>query len=189
MVDKTHEKLPDACTEAFIAMQVFDLQAKREVVWKYIYGAAAACFSGAFVPVPGTTPVTTLASQAGLFVAIAYIYGYKENAHFLLTVLTPTLTSVGTLLSTMVGDLISSVFPAASLAVATGSASYIVAFGLTCTAIFEKMARDNIYGKGKDEVKKYLQDNFRKEFEKYKNLQINSPEALKNIEITFLNPS
>lgn len=188
LVNKTIDKLPEACTEAFIAAQIIDLQAKRKIAWTAIFTAATACFTGSVFPVPGSTPIALLASQAGLFVRIAYIYEYKEDAQFLLTILTPTISSVGTLLSSIIGDLISIFFPPALPIAASGMATYIVAFGLACTTIFENMARNNIYGKGKDAVKKYLEENLKPELAKYKDLKINSPEALKNIAITFLNP-
>ena len=189
LVDKTLKKLPDAYTEAFIASQVVDLEKKRQVAWSAIRLSAAGCLAGVTVPVPGSTPAVIIASQAGLFLRIAYIYGYKEDAPFYLTVIAPTTTVLGTLFNGFIGDLVAAFFPPAIPAVAGAAASYVVAFGLACTSIFEKMSKDNIYGQGKDEVKRYLEENFRSEFEKYKNLKVQSPQELENLNITFRNPT
>jgi small GTP-binding protein len=188
LVDKTIERLPYIYTEAFIITQVVDLEKKRRVAWDAIYLSAAGCITGSALPIPGSTATTIIASQSALFLRIAYIYGQKEDAPFYLSVITPTTTLLATLLNGLIGDLATTIFPPLIPIVAGTAASYVVAFGLACTNIFEKMSKDNIYGQGKDEVKRYLEENFRAEFKKYEDLKINSSQELQNISIAFRNP-
>jgi predicted GTPase/uncharacterized protein (DUF697 family) len=185
LLDKTIELLPDIYTEALIAMQMVNLKAKRTIVWRYIYTAAMTCFGGGFTPVPNSA--TLLTSQISLCIGIASIYGYKEVAEFMVNI--GTVATLNTLISTALGDVLGLLFPPGSVLTAAASASYIVAFGRTCTAVFEKMAQDNLQGKGKEEIKQYLQANFKQEFDRYSLLQINSSEQLKIVERDFLNPS
>jgi hypothetical protein len=51
------------------------------------------------------------------------------------------------------------------------------------------MAKDNLQGKGREAIEKYLADNFRQEFEKYSLLRIGSVELLEIVKKNFLNPS
>ncbi|MBN3905197.1 MAG: 50S ribosome-binding GTPase [Nostoc sp. NMS1] len=185
LLDKTIELLPDIYTEALIAMQMVNLKDKREIVWKYISTAAMTCFGAGFTPVPNSA--TLLTSQISLCIGIASIYGYKEVTEFIVNI--GTVATLNTLISTALGDVFGLFFPPGSVLTAAASASYIVAFGRTCTAVFEKMAKDNLQGKGKEEIKQYLQANFQQEFAKYTLFRINSPEELKIVEHNFLNPS
>ncbi|MFK0733327.1 MAG: GTPase family protein [Gloeotrichia echinulata GP01] len=186
LVDKTSELLPKIYTDAVIAIQVVNLQAKRKVVWKYIYTAAAASFTVGASPLPGTS-AALIASQTGLCIAIASVYGYKDIAEFLVSI--GTVTAFNTLLTAAIGDLLGVLFPGGGVLTAGASASYIVVFGLACTAVFENMAKDNLQGKGKEEIKRYLQDSFKHEFQKYSLLRINSTEQLDIVKNNFLNPS
>ena len=186
LVDKTVELLPEIYTDAVIAMQVVNLQAKRKTVWKYISVAATTCFTAGASPVPAGT-ATLVATQTGLCIAIASVYGYKELGEFLVSI--GTIATLNTILSSALGELIGIFFPPASLAAGAGMASYVVVFGLACTAVFEKMVAENLHGKGREEIEKYLRDSFRQEFEKYSLLRINSLEALEIVKKNFLNPS
>ncbi len=185
LVDKTVELLPEMYTDAVIAMQVVDIRAKRKVVWKFISAAATTCFAVTASPVPGGT-AALIASQTGLCMAIASVYGYKEMGDFLISI--GTVTAFNAILSAAIGDLISMFIPTAGPVVAAGSASYVVVFGLTCTAVFEKLAQDKI-GKTKGEIEAYLRDSFRREFERYSLLSIKSPQELEILKKNFLDPS
>ncbi|MBH8577342.1 50S ribosome-binding GTPase [Nostocaceae cyanobacterium CENA369] len=183
LVNKTVELLPDMYTDALIAAQIVDLRAKRPVVWKYISIAAGTCFAAQASPVPVGTPAL-IAAQTGLCMSIASVYGYREVGEFLVTI--GSITAFNAFLTAAIGDLIGVLLPGAGLATAGGSASYVVVFGLTCNAVFEKLAHNNLQGSNKEEIKQYLRDSFRKEFEKYSLLRISSPEALEIMKKTFL---
>jgi len=189
LVFKTTELLPEIYTDAVIAMQIVSLKAKRQLVWKYISAAAAMSFATASTTIPGT-PIALIASQTALCIAIASVYGYKDMAEFLVNIIgTSTVTALNTFLNAVIGDLVALFIPGAGILTAGLSASYIVVFGLACNAVFEKIAKHNLHGKGREEIKKYLQDSFREEFEKNSLLRINSLEELKIVKKNFLNPS
>jgi predicted GTPase len=186
LVNKTVELLPEIYTDAVIAAQVVNLQDKRKVVWKHISLAAATCFAAQAAPAPVGAPAL-IAAQTGLCMSIASVYGYREVGEFLVTI--GSITAFNAVLTAAIGDLIGTFLPGAGLATAGGSASYVVVFGLTCNAVFEKLAKDNLQGKGREEIKQYLKDSFRQEFEKYSLLSIGSLESLEILKKNFLNPS
>lgn len=185
LVDKTIEIVPVIYTDAVIAAQVVKLQDKRKLVWNYISVASGTCFASQAIPSPLGSP-TLIAVQAGLCVSIASVYGYREFADFLNTI--GTFAAFNTFLTSVLGDLLGIFFPPAGLLTAAGVASYVVAFGLTCNAVFEKMAHDNLQGKTREEIKQYLQESFRQEFQKYSLYRIPNSETLDIVKRNFLNP-
>ena len=185
LVNKTLESLPDAYSEAVIVAQIADLKSKRELAWKYIAGAATACFAAGFVPVPGSTPTAAIASQTALCIQIASIYGYREQAEFVLAISGFTAANVGNILLTGISDLITTFFPPAAGYTGAMAASFITGIGLTYASVFENLAKANIRGDGKEAVEAFLKDHFRKEFQRYGSLNINSPQALNIVRRTF----
>ena len=185
LVDKTIEIVPDIYTDAVIAAQVVKLQDKRRLVWKYISAASITCFAAQANPFPLGSP-TLIGVQAGLCVSIASVYGYREFADFLSTI--GTFAAFNTFVTSVLSDLLGIFFPPTGLLTAAGVASYVVAFGLTCNAVFEKMAHDNLQGKTREEIKQYLQESFKQEFEKYSLYSIPNRETLDIVKRTFLNP-
>ncbi|MDP5339743.1 MAG: 50S ribosome-binding GTPase [Nodularia sp. (in: cyanobacteria)] len=184
LVDKTIEVVPDIYTDAVIAAQVVKLQDKRQLVWKYISVAATTCFASQAMPSPLGSP-TLIAVQAGLCISIGSVYGYREFADFITRI--GTFAAFNTFLTSVFGDLLGIFFPPAGLLTAAGVASYIVVFGLTCNAVFEKMVHDNLQGKTRAEIKQYLEESFRQEFEKYSLYNIPNPETLDIVKKNFLN--
>jgi predicted GTPase len=186
LIDQTVKLLPEILTDAVIAAQVVNLQAKRQLVWKHISVAAASSFAAQAVPVPVGVPAL-IAAQTGLCMSIASVYGYREVGDFLVNI--GSVTAFNAVLTAAFGDFIGFFFPGAGVATAGASASYVVVFGLACNAVFEKMAKDNLQGKGREAIEKYLTDSFRQEFEKYSLLRIGSLESLEIVKKNFLNPS
>lgn len=184
LVDKTVEVIPDIYTDAVIAAQVVKLQDKRKLVWKYIYIAATTCFASQATPSPLGSP-TLIAVQTTLCISIASVYGYRELADFLIHI--GTFTALNTFLTSVFGDLLGIFFPPAGLLTAAGVSSYIVAFGLTCNAVFEKMVHDNLQGRTREEIKQYLTESFKQEFERYSLYNIPNPKALDIVKQNFLN--
>ncbi len=185
LVDNTVELLPEAYSEAVIVTQIADLKLKRELAWKYIAGAAAACFGAGFVPIPGSTPAAAIASQTALCIQIASIYGYREQAEFMVAISGFTSANLGNILLTGISDLITTFFPPMAGYTGTLAASFITGIGLTYASVFENLAKANIRGDGKEKVEAFLKKNFRKEFKRRGTLNINSPQALGVVGKTF----
>lgn len=165
LLEKTTELLPEAYSEAVIIAQICDLRLKRNQAWKYVASAASFCFTAGFVPVPGTTPATAIASQTALGIQIASIYGYKEQGEFIVAISNVTAASLGNLFVTSVSDIIGAFFLPANAYSATVSASFIIVVGLTYISVFENLAKRKIIEK--KAIEEFLKEEFKRQFAKH----------------------
>jgi len=183
LVSKTIELVPEIYTDAVLTLQKVNIKAKRKVVWKYISPAATTCL------VMGGTPANTapilIASQTGLCIAIASVYGYKEIGEYLVSI--GTVTALNTFLNAAIGDLLAMFLPAGGLIAAVNSSSHIVVFGLACTAVFEQLAQHKI-DNDRENIEDYLKVHFRKEFDKFSLVRISSLQDLEILKRNFLDP-
>lgn len=67
LVDKSIELLPEIYANAFIYAQEKNIKAKKKPASMIIVVAALTVFGSSFVPIPGSTPAFTLATQTSLF--------------------------------------------------------------------------------------------------------------------------
>ncbi len=184
LVHKTVELLPEMYSEALIMTQITDLKIKRKLAWKYVTAAAGTCFTVGFIPVPGSTPTTAIASQTALCIQIASIYGYREQGEFVVAISSFTSAGLTNILVTTITDLISTFFPPVSAYSAAVSASFIIVIGLTYISVFENLAKSNI--SGKEVIEEFLKEEFRKQFQRYVSISINSNKALEVISKTYI---
>jgi len=187
LVEQTLNKIPEIYSEALIRVQIVDLKSKRQLVWNYIATAASAAFAAGFIPLPGTTPLAAIASQSGLCVALASVYGYKEQMDFLLSL--GTVASFNTLIATAFQDLISTFFPPSATLTGATAATYITIMGLVYARVFEQLAKNRIEG-GEAEIKEFIKKTFEEEFKKYGLKQISkkisSPKVLDEYKKDFI---
>ncbi|MBO3458923.1 GTPase domain-containing protein [Aetokthonos hydrillicola Thurmond2011] len=184
LLNKTIELLPKIYSEAIIIAQKTDLKLKRKEAWKYVRSAAILCFSVGFIPVPGTTPATAIASQTALCLQITSIYGYKEQGEFILTISDATAASLCNILVTSVTDIIGVFFPPVNAFSGVVSASFIVVVGLTYISVFENLTKSKI--NDKEAIEEFLKEEFKKQFKKHAYININSPEALEIIRKEYI---
>ena len=191
LVSTTLNILPDIYELAVIASQRVLIKSKRKVAWTYIRAAALACFSAAFVPMPGTTAAATSASQYSLLRLLVDLYDCKYLLSPLLGLANRNLAALLTITSTFVLDTISLIFPPAflmseSVAGLAGSA-YIITVGLAVASVLEKLAQSPVsQRKIEDEIRMFLRDNIQVEMSKYSKMNINSKQDIENIGRDFL---
>ncbi len=191
LVEKTSERLPEIYADAFAIAQIASMKAKRKTAWGWVATAAGGSFAVGFVPVTGTTPAAIIAAQLILWNRISALYGYTNQAGFLMAVSTfggAALTSiVGTLFLEGLGIFVPPAYVATSVGAAIISASYTVAVGLayisTCEKLGEYIIKSN---PGKQEIQKFLQETLRSELKKYQNLNITSKGDIDRIGKEFI---
>ncbi len=186
LVDKTIESLPEIYSDAIIMAQRVDLRAKRKLAWKYIAGAAVACFSSGFIPIPGSTPAAAIASQTALCIQIASLYGYADLAKFLSSVGNLSVSSLTNIFLISTLDLLNTFFPPAAAISGAVAATFITVIGITYTSVFEKLAKSYIYIEGREATEEFLKKTFRQELEKYLHIKIFSPKDIEKVKDTFL---
>lgn len=187
IVNQTINQIPELYTEAFIVRQMVDLESKRKIAIGYIKFFASACFGSAFVPIPLTTPVAALSSQALLCTKIAALYGYKEWVEILDKIGSVTITSIVAVIATGILDIagfVSNLFTGFIGGVAANSlsggaaASFVSILGLTYTSVFEKLSKQNLHGSSRKEIEDFIKKVFKEELKKYSSVKIFSPKDL-----------
>ena len=128
-------------------------------------------------PIPGSSVGVMSTSQLALVKARAELYNSEELSNILVTISSVTLAARLTATVAIVMDVFGTVFPpvflvAESVAGAAG-ATYLVVSGLVTVSVFEKLAENRISGlETKDEIKKFLQNIFKQEFDKYQHIKV-----------------
>lgn len=188
LVDKTVELLPELYTEAIIIQQKANLKIKRKTAMNYLKVAAGSCFAAGFVPIPFTSPLAAIGTQAALCTKIAALYGYAEWVEILDEVGGVTITSILTYIATGLVDIVAFVTTGVGGSVVLGSvsgavaATYIVVLGLTYTSVFEKLTEQDLSGSGREEIEELIRKTFKQEFEKYSSIKILSPADLDDLQ-------
>jgi len=184
LVNQTIEQLPEIYTEAVIRAQIVDLKAKRELSWQYILTAASAAFAVGFIPIPITSPLTLITSQAALWVAIASIYGYKKIGKNL-GISFGAKRSLLNILSLASLDLIRMFVPLIGAVSGAATATYIVLFGSVYASAFEKLSKAHLDGSETEAVIKFLREAIKEEFVKYSDVNIHAPHSREKIKDIF----
>ncbi|OLT60932.1 GTPase family protein [Moorena bouillonii] len=195
LVDKTLELLPTIYSDAIIANQIVKIGDKKKVAWKYIAAAATTCFVSGLVPIPLSAVIAMISSQVNLLKEIAKLY----NSDKIIKIIDPITGQTGTTVLTIaaVGTLnisasfLVGLFPPGYLAVeaAAGAvaATYVVIMGLTFTSVCDKFSKRHFGGsESNQEVKDFIEQTFREEFNKYRKIRVTSPKSLEQIKDDFL---
>ncbi|NEQ88711.1 MAG: hypothetical protein F6K26_55090, partial [Moorea sp. SIO2I5] len=100
-----------------------------------------------------------------------------------------TIAAVGTLniSATFLVGLFPPGFLAAEAAAGGVAATYIVIMGLTYTSVCDKLSKRHFGGsESNQEVKDFIEQTFREEFNKYRKIRVTSPKSLEQIKDDFL---
>jgi predicted GTPase/uncharacterized protein (DUF697 family) len=191
LVEKTAELLPKAYVDAFIAAQVVNIKAKRSVAWTYISSAAVICFASGYIPIPFTTPVTTLISQRELCFRLAALFGYKDLKGLpdILGKIRSSKEGRLTFWATTIADLFVGEPITSTIAGAT-AATFNCVVGLALASTFEELAKCELEGMNPEEIESLLQQIFKRKFDKYRSdIRIKKKEDLESIKGSYLEGS
>jgi predicted GTPase/uncharacterized protein (DUF697 family) len=191
LVEKTAELLPKAYVDAFIATQVVNIKAKRQRAWIYISSAALICFVAGYIPIPLTTPITSLISQRELCFRLAALFGYKDLKGLpdILKKIRSSQENRLTFLATTIADLFPFEIITSTIAGATAATLNCV-IGLALAETFEELAKRELEGMNQEEIESLLQQIFKQKFDKYRNdIRIKKKEDLENIKGSYLEGS
>lgn len=197
LIDITIKLLPDIYADAVRIAQVVDVKAKRELAWKVIAGATLAVFSSSFVPLSGSTSITSVVIQSSLSLSIASIYGFGEwlfPKNFLPRRAYKSIVRQGGMKSLAGAAAISVAFdvlkplssPIGVLA-GTTAASLTVITGLAYTSAFEATAKAPINQKNPEEVQSFFVSELEKALSSYSHITIKTPQDLESLKDWFIN--
>ncbi|AFY92562.1 GTPase family protein [Chamaesiphon minutus] len=174
LVTKTSELLPKLLSDAFISRQVVDVKAKKILAYSYISASAVSCFASGFVPIPFTTTAAALTAETVLWNRIAALYGFDKlkGLGALWQKITFSPQALAALVITTIADFFVLDFIFTPAIAGGTAATFILIVGLTLTSTFEELAIEEIDGLNKEEIEKLLQEIFKKNFDKYKNIRI-----------------
>jgi predicted GTPase len=192
LIDITIKLLPNIYADAVRIAQVVDVKAKRELAWKVIAGATLAVFGSSFVPLSGSTSITSVVIQSSLSLSIASIYGFSDLTNFLprayeSIVRKGGMKSLGALAISLAFDVLKPLsFPIGVLA-GTTAASLTVIIGLAYTSAFEATAKAPINQKNPEEVQSFFVSELEKAFSSYSHITIKTPQDLESLKDWFIN--
>ncbi|NES89892.1 hypothetical protein, partial [Okeania sp. SIO2B9] len=74
LTEASIKAIPESYSQAFITAQAVNVKLKRTVAYSLVATAAGVCFGSAFIPIPGSTPLSIIATQPTLLASIAKVY-------------------------------------------------------------------------------------------------------------------
>lgn len=181
LVNDSIEMIPKGYTEAFISAQVISIKKKRKVAWAFVSGAAASCFSAAYIPVPGSTPAAILTTQTTLIPILFRIYNIQRISTLKSALVTFSASTILTLLGTTIMDGVSTfavlLFPPlfiAGEAVSGGTAAtYIVIIGLSYISTLESISTAYLESEiNAEDIESFFKKKFTEELKKYSRIKI-----------------
>ena len=143
LINKTHEMLPVAYKDAFMAAQLLNLEAKKISAHAIIHGASTSAAAAGAIPIPGSDAPILAGIQTTMIGGLAILYGVYAEA---------MLASIGPRLAQMLGLLaassLSKFIPGwGSVMQASVAASLTEALGWSVQAILERIAIARLEGR------------------------------------------
>jgi small GTP-binding protein len=162
LVNKTIENLPKIYSEAVILAQTVNVEAKRDVAWKYVQEAALASLGVGVIPISGTAPIATLSSLSYLVKRLTALYGYSELA-FDMGLAGITVSGVIAFGMNAILDTFS--FFGTSVITGAAAGTQTLLTGLAYARTCERLAKEKVRG-SQTNIKDILKKTFREEFER-----------------------
>lgn len=186
----TEGLLPEIYSDALIIAQVVDIEAKKEVAWKYVQDATLGCFGVGATPIPLSAPGAVIVSLGYMYNRILVVYGHTKY-RLLLGISGITLGGFITLVVDGALDLFSLVFPGISILTGSTAAVFTLLSGMAFIRTCERLAINEIYGSD-DEIKEQLRKIFREEFRKVSSVTMevsrdNYKEEIQKVKNRFIN--
>ncbi|MEL4895249.1 GTPase domain-containing protein [Crocosphaera sp. Alani8] len=168
LIHKTHSFLPKITADLFIAAQILDVKAKREIAKQYIIASAGGCFAAGFIPFPFTTAAAALTAQTALWNQIAALYRLDKikGLSEVWKKITLSPKAIMSFTVTSVADFFTWTGVGAAVAGST-AATFITIVGLSLMETFEELAIKKVDGISKREIEDLLQKLFEKNYNKY----------------------
>ncbi len=176
LTEASIKAIPESYSEAFIRAQAVNVKLKRRVAYSLVGTAAGICFGSAFVPIPGSTTVSIIATQPTLLASLAKVYNLDrlldKGAATASIAFAGLLAIAGTTIlevATTVFSAISPGFFIAGESLAGGvAASYILAIGLAFTSTLEAISINYLNSNmNKEEITTFFKRKFSSELKKY----------------------
>ncbi|NET26328.1 hypothetical protein [Okeania sp. SIO1I7] len=176
LTEASKKAIPKSYSEAFIRVQAVNVKLKNKIAYSLVATAATVCFGSAFFPIPGSTPLSIIATQPTLLASLAKVYNLDRlldksvvaaslGFTALLAIAGTTIVDVGTsFLSTMFPPLF---VPGESI---TGgvAASYILAVGLAYTFTLEALSIRNLNSNmNREDITIFFKGRFASELKRY----------------------
>lgn len=177
LTEASIKAIPASYSEAFIRAQAVNVKLKRRVAYSIVGTAAGVCFGSAFIPIPGCTPVSIIATQPTLLASLAKVYNLDRflNAGAATATIgfTGLLAVGGTTILDITTAIISAIFPPLFIPgeSITGvvAASYILVLGLAYTSTLEAVSIHYLRANtNREEITKFFEGRLESEMKRYK---------------------
>ncbi|GGA14669.1 GTPase family protein [Okeania sp. KiyG1] len=168
--------IPESYSEAFIRAQTVNVKLKRRVAYSLVATAAGVCFGSAFVPIPGSTPISIIGTQPTLLASLAKIYNLDRLLDKGVATVTLGINALVAIAGTTILDVATTIFsaifpplfiPGESI---TGivAASYILIIGLAYTSTLEAVSINYLNSNmNREEVTTFFKRRFAYELKRY----------------------
>ena len=177
LTETSIKAIPESYSQAFIRVQTVNVKIKRRVAYSIVAIAATVCFGSAFVPIPGSTPISIIGTQQTLLTSLAKVYNLNRfidrGAATNSIAFADLLAIAGTTILDVATTVFSAIFPPLFIPgeSITGvvAASYILAVGLAYISTLEAVSinyLDSNMNMNKEEITTFFKRRFSSELKR-----------------------
>ncbi|NEN90093.1 MAG: hypothetical protein F6K48_14710 [Okeania sp. SIO3H1] len=171
LTEASIKAIPESYSEAFIRAQAVNVKLKRRVAYSLVATAAGICFGSAFVPIPGSTPISIIGTQPTLLASIAKVYNLDRFLNRGAATAALAFTGLLAIAGTTILDVAKALpifTPLSGGITGVVAASYILAVGLAFTSTLEAISINYLNSNmNKEEITTFFKGKFSSELKRY----------------------